>query len=80
LVPAEPEAVGTEVRAADGVVEQRDAADDQLGAAVAVVDEGDVLRDRSDVDAVSADDADDAAVVADDRVRVARVHIGRHAS
>jgi hypothetical protein len=55
------------------------AADDELQRAVGVVVERDVLVRRGHalaVDAVQADDADDAAVVADERVRVARVRVG----
>jgi len=86
---AQVEPVGTEVRAAGGVVEQVDAAHDELFAVRVVVDEGHVLGRGAvaavggvrgvvaDVGAVDAGDPDDPAVVAHHRVGVASVPVRR---
>ena len=77
-VRGQAEELRVEVRAAPGVVELRHAAHHELrGRRVVVVVEGDVLGHRADVGVVRADDAHDVPVVADERVRVARVLVRR---
>src|SRR5207253_2088591 len=72
------EQIRTEVRAADRVVEERDPANDDLLHAQVVLEAQELggRADRGrDVPTVHADDPHDATVVADDRVRIARVRV-----